>query len=116
MQAVRRWCASLSALLAVLGGPSLGWAQAQGVPYHGPGMMWEYGWAPMIFGPLLMIIFIAAVVVLVVLAIRWLGGSGRGGGTGSPPGRTALDILKERYARGEIDTQEFEERRRVLSE
>ena len=32
----------------------------------------------------------------------------------SPSDKTPLDILRERFARGEIDTTEFEERRRVL--
>jgi putative membrane protein len=32
------------------------------------------------------------------------------------PGRTPLDILKERFARGEIDKEEYEERRRTLGE
>ncbi len=33
-----------------------------------------------------------------------------------PPPRTPLDILKERFAQGEIDKEEYEERRRVLGE
>ncbi len=68
----------------------------------------------MILGPLMMIAFIAVVIVVVVLAVRWLGGAGHG--AAAPPGKTPLDILKERFALGEIDKDEFEERKRVLSE
>ena len=51
----------------------LAWAQ-QDRDFYGPHMMWG-GWYGMFMGPLMMIIFIAVVVVLVVLAVRWLGGS-----------------------------------------
>jgi putative membrane protein len=92
---------------------STGWAQQQGVPYHGS-HMWGGGWW-MFLGPLMMIVFIAAIVAAVVLIVRWLGGS-YGAAPLSPPGKAPLDILKERFARGEIDKEEFEERRRVLDE
>ena len=69
----------------------------------------------MFLGPLMMIVFVAVIVAAVVVMVRWLGGS-HGAAPPSPPGRTPLDILEERYARGEIDKEEFEERRRVLNE
>ena len=67
----------------------------------------------------MMIIFVAVIVILVVLVVRWLGGSGSGLSAHPhtlPPGKTPVDILKERFARGEIDKEEFEERRRALGE
>lgn len=72
----------------------------------------------MIFGPLFMILALAAVIAVVILLVRWIGGPWVGiqPPYQPPPGRTPLDILKERFARGEIDKEEFEERRRVLGE
>lgn len=79
--------------------------------------MWQGGWHGWLFGPIMMIVFIAVAVVVVVLLVRWLGGgSGHGGALHSPLTKTPLDILKERYAKGEIDKEEFEEPRRVLGE
>ncbi len=88
-------------------------AQQPGAPY-GPGMMWDGWWFGMMLGPLMMIVFVAAVVVLVVVAIRWLSGGAHR--VHESPGKTPLDILKERFARGEIDKEEFEERRRLLKD
>ena len=70
----------------------------------------------MFLGPLIMILFIALIVTVVVLIVRWLGGASHSATPQSPPGRTPLDILKDRFARGEIDKDEFEERRRTLGE
>ncbi len=85
---------------------------------YGPHMMWGGGgWYGMIFGPLFMILVLAVIIAVAVLLVRWLGGPWHGSAWHqAPPGRTPLDILKERFARGEIDRQEFEERRRVLGD
>ncbi len=81
---------------------------------YGP-HMWNGGWYGWFFGPIMMIVFIGVAAVVVVLLVRWLGG-GHGGAPHHARGKTPLDILKERFARGEIDKEEFEERRRVLDE
>jgi len=67
-------------------------------------------------GIILMILFWAAVILVLVAAIRWLmGGHREGPGPLGAGHRTALEILEERFARGEIEREEFEERRRLLS-
>jgi putative membrane protein len=66
----------------------------------GSGGMW--------LGPLFMIIPLALLIIAVVALVRWMGGgSGNGGGRL----RTARDLLDERYARGEIEREEYLRRR-----
>ena len=101
--------ATLVALLFMLPGQVLA---GGGARYAGPGMMRDGGWAMMLFGPPMMT---SSSADLVVLVVRWLGGSGHfPAGPDGPQARTPLDILKERLAKGEIDVAEFEERRRAL--
>ncbi len=54
------------------------------------------------------------VFLFVVLAVRWIGGSSADR-TPSPASKSALDILNERFARGEIDKKEYEEGKNLLS-
>ncbi|MGH2683403.1 MAG: SHOCT domain-containing protein [Actinomycetota bacterium] len=65
------------------------------------------------------ILFLAVIAVGIILLARTLwtrdGGSNRSRERGEPrQERHALGVLEERYARGEIDRDEFEERRRIL--
>ena len=94
-------------LLGTLTLPWLALADTAGADgTHGYGHMMGGGW---IFGPIMMILFVALIVAVVVLIVRWLGGSG-----GGARPKAALDILEERFARGEIDKEEFEARRQAL--
>ena len=80
---------------------------------YGPGMMgWGYGgWFSSIFD----IIFLIAVVVGVFFLIRWIiSASAKQGGQESGAGDSAIEILRKRYARGEINKEEFEEKKKDL--
>jgi putative membrane protein len=70
----------------------------------------------MMFGSLMMVVFWGAVIVAIVVAVRWLGGGSSYGAGVQPPRKRALDILQERFAHGEIDKHEFDERKRLLSD
>lgn len=101
--------------LASVAVPSTAWAQQQNPQFYGP-HMWSDGWHGWIFGPIMMFVFIAVMVMLIMFLVRRFGGSAGGTLSHRPAGNAPLDILKERFARGEIEKDEYEERRRILSE
>jgi putative membrane protein len=77
----------------------------------GPGMMnWGYGmgWGWMI----IMAVFWISVIVGIVFLIRWVILSTKITGTKSD--ESALEILKKRYAKGEISKEEFEEKKKDI--
>jgi putative membrane protein len=90
--------------------PAVAWAQER--PYDSWGMhpMWGMWGAWGIGMMFMMLVFWGLIIVGLVLGIRWLVTQGRE--SRSDP---ALDILRQRYARGEIDKEEFEARKRDLS-
>lgn len=70
-------------------------------------MMWGGGYG--MWGGLMMLVFWGLVIGLIVLAIR-----GFAGRFGAGSQKNATDILRERFARGEIDEEEYERRKARL--
>ena len=95
--------------LAAAGLPTVAWAQERS---------WEWGRHPMwgMWGAwglgmmLFMLVFWVVVIVGLAFAFRWLFTQGRESRSDS-----ALEILRQRYARGEINKEEFDTKKRDLS-
>jgi putative membrane protein len=89
-------------------------------------MMWDYGddrWGRMHdqggagwFMVLLMLVLVVAVVVAVIAIMRGTVRTPAGPGVPAPRGADPRAILQERFARGEIDEQDYRARIRALDD
>jgi putative membrane protein len=88
-----------------------GVAFAQERPYD-----WGWGMHPMMGGfwgvgmMFMMLLFWVLIIAAIVFGVRWLVSEGKERRSDS-----ALEILRQRYARGEINKEEFEAKKRDLS-
>lgn len=95
------WLVTLGSLLAQQGG-AYEWHWSMHPMVWG----WDWGIGMMIT----MLLFWGLVITGLVLVIRWLLEQGKHGYS-----VTALEILKQRYAKGEIEKEEFEAKKHELS-
>ena len=78
--------------------------------------MWHHdgiGWW-MVVGSIWMVLFWAVIIALVVWGARRLAERGASG-SGTSDRRDPVDIAKERYARGDISKEEFDQIKKDLS-
>ncbi len=95
---------------AAFADPSSGYSDGW---HMGWGMGRGWGLGHGVFGVFWMVLFWGALIALIVFVVRYISGSsGRSGP--SELKSTPIDILRERFARGEIDKKEFDERRKIL--
>ena len=63
-------------------------------------------------GGWMMIVWWAVLIVVVAVLVKWIRSEASGT---RDSGETALEILRKRYARGEIDREEYEKKKRELT-
>lgn len=92
-----------------------GWGPGYG---RGWGMMGPWmmgGWGFPLVGGIGMLLFWALIIAGVVWLVQSLARGAGQPGTNAPTNESLLDILKRRYAKGEITKEQFEEMKRDLS-
>lgn len=83
--------------------------------HMGPGMMGSWGMGG--FGMIYMMVFWVLAIVGLIFVVKWLIQATRGNTKKqSENSLEAIEILKQRYARGEIDQAEFESKKRSLAD
>ncbi len=100
-------------IAALFAEPIRGWVQGQARPWEGWGMH-PMGWMGGMWGMgmmFMMLLFWFLVIVGLILVVRWFLSDQRE----RRGGDSALEILRQRYARGEINKEEFEAKKRDLS-
>ena len=89
-----------------------GWSSPSGLNQENNSIM-NFGFSPFGgFGWIFMILWWVLIIAGIVALIKWLTNQSRGNHDHE---KSPLEILKERYAKGEIDKKEFEERKKDLS-
>jgi len=74
--------------------------------------MGNFGFGMGAFGWIFMLLILGLIIFGVFALIKWV--FMRSGNTGATSKNNALKILEERYARGEIDQEEFEQKKRDI--
>jgi putative membrane protein len=97
------------ALLSAAGIAAADPADGRGGYYH---HMWGDGYGYGFMGGGIMLISWLAIIALIVIAVRWV--MDRGGPKAGSS--SALDALKMRFAKGEIDAEDYEARRKLLED
>ena len=121
---LRKWAIVSSVVGALCIAATSVMAQAREIPdrngpyYHGHDMMWDssqWGGFGMVLGPIFMILIVVGIIAGILYLLRLFGAAGPVASDHAAQDRS-MALLKERYAKGEIDTAEFTERKKLLAD